>query len=367
MLVPFAGYAFNKAHSAAYGVISYWTAYLKANYPTEYMAGLLTSVRDDKDKSALYLGECRHMGITVLAAGRQLVVGELHGRRQGHPVRSDRRPQRRRQRGRRDRAGARGEGRVHVLHRLPRQGAGGRLQQADHRVADQGRRVRLARSRAARAAAGARAGGRLGDRRQAQGGRGPVRPVRRPRWAATTARRASRSSCRTCRTGTRSSGSRSSGRCSACTCPTTRCPGSSTCSPPRRTCRSPRCCSDEQRPDGSTVVIAGLITVAAAQDVQAGQPVGRGHDRGHGGLGRDHVLRRDLPGVLHGARRGRGRGDPRAGAAARRDDAAAGHGGVAAGRVARRRTRRSWSRWRSPGARRRWWSGSARCSPRTRA
>ncbi|MDO8107438.1 DNA polymerase III subunit alpha [Isoptericola sp. b441] len=66
VLVPFAGYAFNKAHSAAYGVVSYWTGYLKANYPTEYMAALLTSVRDDKDKSALYLAECRHMGITVL-------------------------------------------------------------------------------------------------------------------------------------------------------------------------------------------------------------------------------------------------------------------------------------------------------------
>jgi DNA polymerase-3 subunit alpha len=65
-LVPFAGYAFNKAHSAAYGVVSYWTGFLKANYPTEYMAALLTSVRDDKDKSALYLGECRRMGITVL-------------------------------------------------------------------------------------------------------------------------------------------------------------------------------------------------------------------------------------------------------------------------------------------------------------
>lgn len=65
-LVPFAGYAFNKAHSAAYGVVSYWTAYLKANYSTEYMAALLTSVRDDKDKSALYLNECRRMGITVL-------------------------------------------------------------------------------------------------------------------------------------------------------------------------------------------------------------------------------------------------------------------------------------------------------------
>src|SRR5450830_933138 len=66
ILVPFSDYAFNKAHSAAYGLVSYWTAYLKANYPTEYMAALLTSVRDDKDKSALYLGECRHMGITVL-------------------------------------------------------------------------------------------------------------------------------------------------------------------------------------------------------------------------------------------------------------------------------------------------------------
>jgi len=66
ILVPFSDYAFNKAHSAAYGLISYWTAYLKANYPTEYMAALLTSVRDDKDKSALYLGECRRMGIIVL-------------------------------------------------------------------------------------------------------------------------------------------------------------------------------------------------------------------------------------------------------------------------------------------------------------
>ena len=66
VLVPFSDYAFNKAHTAAYGVISYWTAYLKANYPAEYMAALLTSVRDDKDKTALYLNECRRMGIAVL-------------------------------------------------------------------------------------------------------------------------------------------------------------------------------------------------------------------------------------------------------------------------------------------------------------
>ncbi len=66
ILVPFADYAFNKAHTAGYGLVSYWTAYLKANFPAEYMAALLTSVRDDKDKSALYLHECRRMGIKVL-------------------------------------------------------------------------------------------------------------------------------------------------------------------------------------------------------------------------------------------------------------------------------------------------------------
>jgi DNA polymerase-3 subunit alpha len=66
VLIPFSDYAFNRAHSAGYGVVSYWTGYLKANYPTEYMAALLTSVRDDKDKSALYLSECRRMGIQVL-------------------------------------------------------------------------------------------------------------------------------------------------------------------------------------------------------------------------------------------------------------------------------------------------------------
>ena len=65
-LIPFSDYAFNRAHSAGYGVVSFWTAYLKANFPTEYMAALLTSVRDDKDKSALYLNECRRMGIKVL-------------------------------------------------------------------------------------------------------------------------------------------------------------------------------------------------------------------------------------------------------------------------------------------------------------
>ena len=82
ILLPFSDYAFNKAHTAAYGLVSYWTGYLKANYPAEYMAALLTSVRDDKDKSALYLNECRHMGIKVLppdvneSIGNFAAVGE---------------------------------------------------------------------------------------------------------------------------------------------------------------------------------------------------------------------------------------------------------------------------------------------------
>jgi DNA polymerase-3 subunit alpha len=66
ILLPFSDYAFNKAHSAAYGLVSYWTAYLKANYAGEYMAAVLTSVKDDKDKMAIYLNECRRMGIKVL-------------------------------------------------------------------------------------------------------------------------------------------------------------------------------------------------------------------------------------------------------------------------------------------------------------
>lgn len=66
ILLPFSDYAFNKAHTAAYGLIAYQTAYLKANYPSEYMAALLTSVTGDKDKAAIYLNECRRMGIDLL-------------------------------------------------------------------------------------------------------------------------------------------------------------------------------------------------------------------------------------------------------------------------------------------------------------
>jgi DNA polymerase-3 subunit alpha len=66
VIEPFADYAFNKSHSYGYGLVAYQTAWLKANYPVEYMAALLTSVADDKDKTATYLAECRALGIEVL-------------------------------------------------------------------------------------------------------------------------------------------------------------------------------------------------------------------------------------------------------------------------------------------------------------
>ena len=69
ILVPFSDYAFNRAHTAGYGLVSYWTAFLKANFPAEYMAALLTSVKDDLQaggKMSVYLAECRRMGIKVL-------------------------------------------------------------------------------------------------------------------------------------------------------------------------------------------------------------------------------------------------------------------------------------------------------------
>jgi DNA polymerase-3 subunit alpha len=66
LIEGFADYAFNKSHSAGYGLVSYQTAWLKANYPVEYMAALLTSVKNNKDRLPLYLHSCRMMGLVVL-------------------------------------------------------------------------------------------------------------------------------------------------------------------------------------------------------------------------------------------------------------------------------------------------------------
>jgi DNA polymerase-3 subunit alpha len=77
IIEPFADYAFPKAHSYGYGLISYQTAWLKANHPVEYLAALLTSVKDDKDKTAVYLSECRARGIEVLVPDVNLSVAEF--------------------------------------------------------------------------------------------------------------------------------------------------------------------------------------------------------------------------------------------------------------------------------------------------
>jgi DNA polymerase-3 subunit alpha len=66
LLEKFAGYGFNKSHSAAYGVISYHTAYLKAHYPVEFMAGLLSNEINNTEKISVFVGECKRMGISIL-------------------------------------------------------------------------------------------------------------------------------------------------------------------------------------------------------------------------------------------------------------------------------------------------------------
>jgi DNA polymerase-3 subunit alpha len=63
---PFADYSFNKAHATCYAQISYWTAYLKAHYPSAFMAALMTSDYDDTDRLAIEISECKNMGISVM-------------------------------------------------------------------------------------------------------------------------------------------------------------------------------------------------------------------------------------------------------------------------------------------------------------
>ena len=180
-VLPFADYAFNKSHAAGYGLVSYWTAYLKANYPAEYMAGLLTSVGDDKDKAAVYLADCRKLGITVLppdvnesglnfaSVGEDIRYGLGAVRNVGVECRcvADQFAHR--------------QGQVRRLLRLPQQDRHRRLQQEGHRVADQGGRVRLTGSSAQGPVPRPHRRGRFGARHQEGRGDGPVRPVRRRR------------------------------------------------------------------------------------------------------------------------------------------------------------------------------------------
>ena len=150
-ILPFAGYAFNKSHAAGYGLVSYWTAYLKANYPGRVHGRPAHLGRRRQGQGRGLPGRlppARHHGA---AAGRQRVGAELRLGRRRHPLRAGRGAQRRRQRRCLADQHAHREGQVHRLLRLPQQDRHRGLQQEGHRVADQGRRVRLARASRARA------------------------------------------------------------------------------------------------------------------------------------------------------------------------------------------------------------------------
>ena len=268
---PFSDYAFNKAHTAAYGLVSYWTAYLKANYPAEYMAALLTSVKDDKDKSALYLNECRRMGIKVLPPDVNESDADFTPRRHRHPLRPVGDPQRRRQRGRR-RSSPRARRRAaSPTSRTSCARSRRRLQQAGHRVADQGGGVRLARARAQGPGrwCTSRPSTRSSTikRNEAIGQDslfGGVEDGRGPDLRRADPRRG---------VGQEHPARRSSARCSASTSPTTRCSASSTSSPPAPTARSPRS-RTTSRPDGQIVTVGGILSGVAAQGHQEGRHLG---------------------------------------------------------------------------------------------
>jgi DNA polymerase-3 subunit alpha len=83
IIEPFADYAFNKSHSYGYGLVAYQTAWLKAHYPVEYMSALLTSVKDNKDKTAVYLAECRSLRIDVLVPDVNRSLAEFAPDRSG--------------------------------------------------------------------------------------------------------------------------------------------------------------------------------------------------------------------------------------------------------------------------------------------
>jgi DNA polymerase-3 subunit alpha len=86
IIEPFADYAFGKSHSYGYGFVAYQTAWLKANHPVEYMAALLSSVKDDKDRTAVYLAECRSMSIEVNVPDVNLSAAAFTARRNDAPL-----------------------------------------------------------------------------------------------------------------------------------------------------------------------------------------------------------------------------------------------------------------------------------------
>ena len=139
-----ADYSFNKSHAACYGLISYRTAYLKANYPAEYMAAVISSVMSTKDKVPFFVNRCAEMGIDVLPPGRQHLRSQLRRLREGDPLRPRRGQERRPRRRRGDPPRPRGRADRLDLGLL-RAGRLARGQQTCDRMPDQVRRPRLDR------------------------------------------------------------------------------------------------------------------------------------------------------------------------------------------------------------------------------
>ena len=114
LMAQFAGYGFNKSHSAAYALLAYHTAYLKTHYPVEFMAALLTSVTGSTDDVVKYINECREMGIAVEAPDINVSRRELYAAWGGDPLWAGRGKERGRQRDRIDCGGAEEAGPLQV-------------------------------------------------------------------------------------------------------------------------------------------------------------------------------------------------------------------------------------------------------------
>ncbi len=169
-------YSFNKSHAACYALIAYRTAWLKAHHPKEYMAALISSVMNTKDRVPFYVAACHEMGVEVLPPdvnGSQYDFAVVDGQ---DPLRAERGQERGRLRSAGDRARARGGRGVHLALGLHRAGRSAGREQAGARVAGQVRRARLERRHAARDARGA------GERVVARAA-GAERPAQRPELA----------------------------------------------------------------------------------------------------------------------------------------------------------------------------------------
>ena len=298
-------YSFNKAHSACYALIAYRTAWLKANHPCEYMAALISSVMNTKDRVPLYVNACDEMGIEVLppdvnasAVDFAVVEGKIRFGLNAVKNVGESAAQRDRRRPRRGRA-------VRVdlgLHRARR--PAGR-EQALARVARQVRRARLDRRVADGDARGARAGARA--RAEARGR--PARWARRRsstsarREAAPTPHAPSARLDRRVREGRAPAAREGDARALRL-----RAPALAPCATSCGARPTPALGELERRRDGEVVTVGGIVSEVKHLTTKRGEPMvflaARRPDR----LGRGRRLQLDLPG---GARALRRRPDPR--------------------------------------------------------